>query len=204
MNGDGTIVGWASGADGVVRAAMWNGKGVVDLGSMGTGVNGCSSAWGINSEGVAVGESCTAAAGVRGARFHAGAVDDLGSLGGYTRARAISDKGQIVGLSWLPSGVYHGFIYADGKLLDAGTVGGKRNSDLLAVNSAGIAVGGATDGDGEVRGVVYGAGRMIDLNAVTDGSAYSIAFATGIDEAGNIVVQGLAGGTSHALLLCPQ
>lgn len=204
LNGDGTIAGGASGADGVMRAAAWTAKGIVDLGSMGTGVNGCSSAWGINSGGVAVGESCTPAAGVRAARFHDGAVDDLGSLGGYTRARSINDKGQIVGFSYLPSGVYHGFIYADGKLLDAGTAGGKKNSDLFAVNGAGIAVGGATDGDGVVRGVVFGAGRMIELDAVTDGTTYSIAFATGIDEAGNIVVQGLGGGASHALLLCPQ
>lgn len=183
---------------------MWTGKGIVDLGSMGAGVDGCSWAWGINSDGVAVGESCTPAAGVRAARFRAGAVDDLGSFGGYTRARAISDKGQIVGFSYLPSGVYHGFIYADGRMVDAGTLAGRKNSDLWAINSAGIAVGYATDGDGPLRGVVYGAGRMIDLNAVTDGTTYSIGYATGIDEAGNIVVQGLNGATPRALLLRPQ
>jgi probable HAF family extracellular repeat protein len=138
-------------------------------------------------------------------RFRApGVIDDLGSLGGYARAQAINDAGVIVGFSNLPSGVSHGFVYADGKMTDAGSLPGISNSQLVAVNGAGLAVGYAFESSGPLHGVVYGAGRMVDLNTVTDGTTDSITSAAGIDEAGNILVQALDRGYTRTLLLRPQ
>jgi len=65
-------------------------------------------------------------------------------------------SGLIVGYSYLPSGAYHGFLYADGKMIDAGSLPGMPHSQLVAVNGAGLAVGFASDGKGLVRGLVYG------------------------------------------------
>jgi probable HAF family extracellular repeat protein len=204
LNGDGIIAGVASRADNQMRAVYWNSKGIVDLGSLGAAWNACSAAYGINSEGIIVGETCTVSAGTRAARFRApGVIDELGSLGGYSQARAINDAGVIVGYSYLPGGYFHGFVHADGKMTDAGSVSGMSYSQLMAVNGAGLAVGTAFDGGGLQRGVAYGGGRMVDLNAVTDGTAYTITSATGIDEAGNIAAQGLYSGYSRALLLRP-
>ncbi len=205
VNRAGVVVGWSARGDGVVRATSWTAKGPVDLGSLGDPWNGCSYAHAINSSGVAVGESCTAAAGTRAARFRApGVIDDLGSLGGYARAQAINDAGMIVGYSTTSSGIFHAFVYADGKMIDAGTMPGANQSDLVAVNGAGVAVGYVFDSGGPQRGVVYAAGRMLDLNTLVDGTLYTITMATGIDEAGNIVVQAQDRGYRRALLLRPQ
>src|SRR5436190_748184 len=205
VNHDGIIAGWAARGDGVIRATAWNAKGPIDLGSLGDPSNGCSFAHGISSGGVLVGETCTAAAGTRAARFRGpGTIDDLGSLGGYARAQAINDAGLIVGYSTLPSGVFHGFVYSNERMIDAGTVSGAAESDLVAVNGAGIAVGYVFDSGGPQRAVLYAANRMIDLNTVADGTPYTLVMATGIDEVGSIVVQAQDRGVQRALLLLPQ
>jgi probable HAF family extracellular repeat protein len=202
VNRDGIVAGWSMRADGVQRAVAWTPQGIVDLGSLVDG--GCSYATGINSAGEIVGSTCTAAAGVRAARFRGpGAIDDLGSFGGTTIALAINDSGLIVGYSYLPNGAYHGFVYTDGKMIDAGTLPGMPYSQLAALNGEGLAVGYATDGKGVSHAVIYGGGRMVDLNSVVDATPYTLGSASGIDEAGNIVVTS-TNGSMRALLLCPQ
>jgi probable HAF family extracellular repeat protein len=204
INNDGIAAGWSMRPDGVQRAVAWTPAGIVDLGSLVEG--GCSVANGINSAGVIVGSSCTVAAGVRAVRFRgAGVIDDLGSFGGTTAALAINDSGLIVGYSYLPNGAYHGFVYRDGTMIDAGSLPGMTFSRLGAVNGAGIAVGSATDGKGASRAVIYAAGRMLDLNSVLDATGYIVSSATGIDEAGTIAATGSSGGgLPRALLLCPE
>ena len=204
MNGDGVVVGSAWRADSVGRAVSWDSKGtVVDLGSLGGAWNGCSSAYGINSKGVTVGQSCSDS-GNRPVRFREpGIIDDLGTFGGtWGQAQAINDAGVIVGSASFANGVYHGFMYADGKLNDAGSVPGLTYSQLMAVNGSSVAVGTAFDG--AQRAVIYGAGRMVDLNTLVDGTPYTLVIANGIDESGNIVVQGSDRGTWRVLLLRPR
>jgi probable HAF family extracellular repeat protein len=204
INRQGVVAGWASRTDGVVRAAYWTSKGPVDLGSLGGPWNACSYAWGINSDGLIVGQSCTDDWGTVPVRFRGpGEIDDLGTLGGsWGAARAVNDAGMIVGNSSLANGASHGFVYADGKMTDAGSLPGMRYSELTAVNGAGIAVG--TSYDNGYRGVVYGAGKMVDLNALVERTPYTITNASGIDEAGNIVVQGEDRGALRVLLLRPR
>jgi probable HAF family extracellular repeat protein len=207
VSADGTIAGSARCGDGQLRAVTWGAAGIVDLGSLGEGANACSAAYGINSQGVVVGESCTPAAGVRAVRFRApGVIDDLGSLGGYSSARAINASGVIIGVSQLPAGDYRSFVYADGKMTDVGILlplGMRADTILSAINGTAIAVGKSGVG-GATRGVIYGAGRLIDLNPVTSNTPGLIDDATGIDDAGNIVAHGWDGSAGHALLLRPQ
>jgi len=204
VSADGVVVGWAARADGYGRAVYWNSKGTaVDLGSLGGAWSPCSSAWAINSKGVIVGQSCSDS-GMRPVRFREpGIIDDLGTFGGsWGVAQGINDAGVIVGSASYASGAYHGFMYADGKLNDAGSLPGMTYSQLLAVNGSSVAVGTALDGP--QRAVIYAAGRMVDLNTLVDGTPYALTIANGIDEAGNIVAQGYDRGYTRVLVLRPR
>jgi len=120
-----------------------------------------------------------------------------------TVATAISDSGIIVGYSYVPSGVYHAFVYADGKMIDAGTLPGTDRSQLSAVNSAGVAVGDSSN-EGDPTPVIYAGGRLADLAALVDTTAYILGSASGIDEEGNIVATARLSGWWRAVLLRPK
>jgi len=206
INRDGVVAGWASRADGVLRAAFWSSGSAVDLGSLGGGFSACSFAYGINAGGIIVGESCVDSGGTHAVRYRSpGVIDDLGTLGGtFGTARGINDAGVIVGFASDATGVYRGFVFDNGRMIDAGALPGLPYTELVAINSTGIAVGGALNFNGVQRGVIYGGGRMLDLNMVIDGSPYVITFAPGIDAAGDIVAQGNDNGVLRALILRPH
>jgi probable HAF family extracellular repeat protein len=118
-------------------------------------------------------------------------------------ARAINDAGIIVGAANDASGVSHAFVHANGKMTDAGSLPGMRYCVLLAINGSGVAVGLASESSS--RGVIYGAGKMVDLNSLVDGTPFTILSASGIDESGDIVAQGVDPQySSRALLLRPH
>ena len=211
INNDGVVVGRYWSYDGPfahVHAVSWKANGnPVDLGSLG-GAFSSSEALGINASGTIVGLASTADGLVRRpVRFRRpGVVEDLGTLGGsYGVARAISDTGFIVGESTIDAAnkIRHGFLYESGRMTDIGSLPGLETSTLYSVNSAGLAVG-ACFGTLGVRGVVYGGGRLIDLNTVVDGTDWIVSYATGVDEAGNIAADGFRNGISHVLLLSPE
>ena len=211
INNDGVVVGRYWSYDGPfahVHAVSWNAKGdAVDLGSLGRPFSS-SEALGINASGIIVGLSSTTDGQIRRpVRFRSpGVVDDLGTLGGsYGIARAISDTGLIVGESTIDAAnnILHGFLYENGLMTDIGSLPGMGTSTLYSVNSAGLAVG-ASFGALGVRGVVYGGGRLIDLNSIVDGTDWIVSYATGVDEAGNIAADGFRNGISHVLLLLPE
>ena len=207
INRDGFIVGAYYSADGHVHATSWNAKGdAFDLGSFG-GPYDNSEALGVNSSGIVVGFSTVNDGQWHPVRFRSpGVPDDLGTLGGpFGFARAISDNGFIVGESSLDAAgtVRHGFLFKDGRMSDAGTLPGMRTSTFYSVNSAGVAVGSCFD-NGTVRGVVYGGGRMVDLNTIVDRTDWLISYAVTVDEAGNIAADGTRNGVAHVLLLSPE
>jgi probable HAF family extracellular repeat protein len=162
----------------------------------------------MNSQGVIVGASCVNGTGNHAVRFRGpGEIDDLGTLGGYwSSANAINDAGVIVGLASLVDGVYHGFVYADGKITDAGAPPGLIFSELVAINGSGVAVGRAYNNNGDLneRGTVSGAGKTLDLNTLVERTPYTITAAVGIDESGNIVAKGSGGGGIAVVLLRPH
>ena len=211
INNDGVVVGryWSyDGPFAYVHAVSWNAKGdAVDLGSLG-GAFSSSEALGINAAGIIVGLASTSDGQIRRpVRFSSpGVVDDLGTLGGsYGVARAISDTGLIVGESTTDATdkTRHGFFYEKGRMTDIGSLPGMETSTLYSVNAAGLAVG-ACFGTLGVRGVVYGGGRLVDLNTVVDGTDWIVSYATGVDGAGNIAADGYRNGISHVLLLLPE
>ncbi len=105
----------------------------------------------------------------------------LGSTSGFTGvATAINNSGVAVGISYLSSGVRHGFVYRNGTMSDLGSLGGY--SGALAINSAGAAVGFSSDSpDGFQRAVIWANNSILDISNGFESQA------RGINDFGNVV-----------------
>src|SRR5687767_6803742 len=104
---------------------------------------------------------------------------DLGTLGGgYSSASAMSETGQVVGVSMTAAGQYHAFSWTvAGGMLDLGTFGGS-SSWATAVNSSGVVVGTAsTAADTAYHAFVWTPSRgKVDLGTLggTNSHAYAV------------------------------
>jgi probable HAF family extracellular repeat protein len=98
----------------------------------------------------------------------------LGSTFGFTGvATGINDSGVSVGISYLNSGVRHGFVYRNGTMSDLGSLGGY--SGALALNSAGTAVGFSSDTpNGFQRAVIWANGSILDISNGFESQARAI------------------------------
>ncbi|HEX6686261.1 MAG TPA: hypothetical protein VF062_26050 [Candidatus Limnocylindrales bacterium] len=113
-------------------------------------------------------------------------VVDLGTLaGGYSHARAINDRGEVVGVSAVEDSV-HAFLWRDGRMTDLGTLGG-RFSVASDINDRGEVVGYSSTANGALHAFLWRDGHMTDLGTV--GPQDSASAATGINDRGDIVGQ---------------
>jgi probable HAF family extracellular repeat protein len=122
--------------------------------------------------------------------YQSGQIADLGTLGGATsRALAINDSGQIVGVAdtALES---HAFLYdaGTGTTIDLGTLGGAESA-LFAINSSGFGAGFAALADGtEYAG--YYTYPWLDLGTLGGTSSRAIAINDGGQVAGTSELAG--------------
>lgn len=142
LNDKGQVVGYGEDTNGVLRAFLWDGATVTDLGTLG---GPHAAAFAINNAGQIVGQ-----ADVQNGEAHAfiysnGIMTDLNLPGaGGISAQGINQRGDVCGYFFPPSSApyYHGFIYTAGVVVDLGPLpGGDTFSGATGVNSSGQVIG---------------------------------------------------------------
>jgi probable HAF family extracellular repeat protein len=186
---------------------LWNGKKLVDLGTLG-GTLGL--ALSINNLGQVVGNS-----NLPGDLAHHPFIwpkhrhmNDLGTFGGSNgEAANVNDDGDVAGSADFPGDqIHHAALWRDGGMTDLGTVAGDPCSRALSINSRGQIVGTSSNCYIPVHAFLWeNGGPMIDLNTfVPPGSGLTLTAATYINNPGEIAVQAvLPNGDTHAVLLIP-
>jgi len=215
VNNNGVVAGIGTPASELRRAVLWE-NGVVQavlepLPSFDT-----SFAFAINDQGQVVGLSRRAGlpSGVdreHATMWEAGVAKDLGDLNGgldNSSARAINELGQIVGGSGADGGE-HAFLWENDVMFDLGVLPGASTSVAFDINEIGQAVGRSRwdSGVGNLyRAVIWQLGvGIFDLNDQIEGlTDWSLLYAFGINDAGNIVAYGSnTGGDTRGFLLTP-
>jgi probable HAF family extracellular repeat protein len=187
------------------RAFVWHSGAMQDLGTLGSGTDAIAAL--SNDHGQVVGWSYTnsdpsAACAIYGFPLTTGSflwdegpgMMDIGGLGGTcTVAMGLNQRGQVVGLSWLPGDLSVHAFHWDQKngLVDLGTLGGDFSS-AIAINNHGDAVGGSYLPDNaRIHATLWKGSTSFDLGAI---DADTCSSAQSINEAGQIV--GISGTTN--------
>ncbi|MCL2639470.1 MAG: PEP-CTERM sorting domain-containing protein [Phycisphaerales bacterium] len=213
VNAAGQVTGGSLSADYSTSHAFLYSDGIMkDLGTLG---GTWSVGRAINASGQVVGESSFTNEFITHAFLYASdVITDLGTFGGpWSCANAINDAGQITGYADLTNGPSHAFLYDNGAMIDLGELGGGYSVGL-AINNLGQVVGWSNLTPLEeydlapdiydMRAFLYTDGQMIDLNSLIDpASGWILQTAFGINDAGQIVGNGLFDGQYHAFLLTP-
>jgi probable HAF family extracellular repeat protein len=189
ISDSGEISFWRATANGTVHAFAVTGESERDLGTL-IG-HGSSISGDLNAHGQIVGWSVSgknlvdSRASTRAFLYSGDRMLDLGTLGGPdTRATGINDGGQVVGVSTLPDGTKHAFLYSQGKLADLRTLPGGSYSTANAINSNGMIVGAAETSTHAVHAVAWTGNTPRDLGTLPQGTRSR---AIGLNNHGEIV-----------------
>jgi probable HAF family extracellular repeat protein len=214
INDEGQVVGRiVVGCCGTSDAFLWDNGVMSDLGGL---PNFFNEARGINDAGQVVGDGLFS-----GQIYHAllwsprpaasttDAIIDLGTLPGdvSSRAAAINNLDQVVGVSWNAAGASRGFLWENGQMRDLGNLGAPSgyNNPTLAndVNDRGQVVGSSNNVSGYQRAFLWKDGVITDLGSPPSPYPVSCA-ANSISNRGQVVgycvLQSDVGGRPHALL----
>ncbi len=213
VNDSGDVVGSSVTSDGSNHPFLYSNGAMNDLGTLGSPVGGSwwNTANGINNSGTVVGYSYTNrdSAPIRGFIWRNGKMTEMGTLGGtMSQAYAVNNLGEATGIGYLKNGAAHAFISdpTGQHLKDLGALQEISDSWGFAINDSGVVVGQSYTNSGAVHAFVYDGKKMLDLNdLVPKSSGWVLIEANGVNDAGQIVADGLDGaGNEHAFLLTPQ
>ena len=201
INNDHRIVGRSANAEGLIEAFSWDDGVIVGLGSLVEG--DFSEAWDVNDAGVIVGDAGAEGGFLHAFRYADGVMSDLGTPSPNFEAswaNGINDAGAIVGGTQVAGGgqVYP-FVLTDGQWDVITEMQGAAD----AVNASGQVVGTSFTPAGE-SAFIYEDGVLTDLNQLLPaGSGWQLAAAIDINDAGQIVGQGMHDGEGRGFLLTP-
>ncbi len=216
INSKGDIVGVAFAKNVRGGAVLWSGgqrQFIGDLGPSGSGSRAIS----INDKGQIAGVSSGFAANqgvVRAVVWLNGVIGDLGTLGGpHSTANAINAQALVVGWAEVADNSTAAFQWQSGKMsllasLPGGVTSAGAGTQAAAVNDLGQIVGSSVTSSGDTHAVIWNNGKIADLNTlIPPGMGFTLTRATGINRAGQIVVEqqaDLDGPTTRAFLLTPK
>jgi probable HAF family extracellular repeat protein len=156
VNDLGVVVGYSDTADNDTHAFRWERGVMTDLGSF--------MATDVNDRGQIVGGYETPA-GYHAALWSENRLVDLGvTVGTFSEARAINDRGWIVGNSIPDRDNAEAFLWRDGTMRALPTLGGTASA-AQGISNAGMIVGTAQDRTGQTHNVAWNRGRVVDLEA---------------------------------------
>ena len=185
INSNGDIIGNSTLGGDVSEHAILIHNGVMqDLGTFG-GTD--SAAFGINDAGDVVGGYFLSDGSQHAFLYRNGIATDLG--GDTPVAAAINASGVITGNNiFTPGGNLHAFADYGAGLVDIGTLAGVE-SHGMAINSAGIIVGGSNLANGQGRAFLYDGHTMRNLNDLIDPNlGWTLFEARGINDDGQVLV----------------
>jgi probable HAF family extracellular repeat protein len=201
INNRGQVVGASESAAGNRRPVLWDRGRVISLGLLPDAVSG--EALDINDRGEVVGAALLYDLWFGEQRafvWRNGTISDLGpefvtASGGFSAARGINNRGQIVGQM---GGIAGAFLWDKGEITDLGTLGGY-NALAHAINDRGEVVGDSQTSSGAYHAFIWRNGRMSDLGTLRTG-VHSVAL--GPNNRGEVVGQSEVdpSGESHAFL----
>ncbi|MHB1215643.1 MAG: DUF3466 family protein [Thiobacillus sp.] len=219
ISNNGVAVGSYDPGGRATHAALWRVSNLnpfntapLDLGSLQqSSVQYASQATGVNGNGVVVGWSEILASAYQ-VTTHAvvwenGQIRDLGVLAdsswgvGFSKAMAINDHGQIVGISTAPGNINAAMLWQNGQMLDLGNLSGADWTQANDINNLGQVVGISGN-----SAFLWSGGAMLNLNdLVPNLEGWTLTEAVGINDGGQIVVNGIdqIGSMRHAFLLNP-
>jgi probable HAF family extracellular repeat protein len=128
--------------------------------------------------------------------WHNGTPTDLGNLGGpQIRTTAVNNSDQVTGFGQDSTDANHAFLWQNGTMIDIGAAFYPDELYPAGINDSGVIVGGP---------FTWSNGRLQDLNnLISPGTGFTLDDATGINDKGQIVVNGSDGIQEHAFLLTP-
>lgn len=153
INDAGQVAGRSTNAAGEMRAFLWTEGSMLDLGPAATQAR-------LNERGEVAWSAAHAFL------WSNGTAVDLGTLGGtFSRAAALSERGEVVGTSSRTPESSHGhaFVWRDGVMTDLG--GSTTSSDAFGINGVGQIVGRGFQG-GRSFATLWDAGTMTDLGTL--------------------------------------